>query len=152
MNPDLRDDAVLLAVLSIVVDGLDPVPPGAIRAAVAACELRHVDHELASLVADSSVGGQLLRRHESEPTVLTFGGDELMVEVELDGDGYAVGLLSPPTATDVVVEAVLPRSSRTGDTTRSDELGRFHIGLGAGLCRLRIGSGADAVFTAWFYA
>jgi hypothetical protein len=50
------------------------------------------------------------------------------------------------------VEAATPRSSQAGVATRTDDLGRFQIGIGAGLCRLRIGSGDDAVFTSWFYA
>jgi hypothetical protein len=152
MIPDLRNDAVLLALLSMVIDGVDPVPPGAIQAAAAACELRHVDCELASLVADSTVGGRVLLRDEADRTVLTFRSRQMSVEVEIDRDGYAVGLISPPAAADIAVENIVPCSSLARVSTRSDDLGRFQIGVGTGLCRLRIGSGDRAVFTSWFYS
>ena len=151
MNLDLRDDDVLLAVLSGVLHGSDPVPADAKRAAAAACELRHVDSELASLVADSSIDEGLLFRDEVGTLVMTFRCDQLSVEIEIDRDGQAVGVISPPVATELRVETPSTRGTPRGMSTRSDELGRFQIGVGMGLCRLRIGSGPEAVVTAWFY-
>ena len=151
MNLDLRDDDVLLAALSSVLHDADPVPAGAKRAAAAACELRHVDRELASLVADSSIDERLLLRDDVETLVLSFRCDQLSVEIEIDRDGQAVGVISPPVATEVRVETPSTRGTPRGTSTRSDELGRFQIGVGRGLCRLRIGSGLKAIVTAWFY-
>ena len=61
MNLDLTDDAVLLSLVSIMLDLDDPVPPAARRAAMAACELRNVDREMIMLVADAASGEELLR-------------------------------------------------------------------------------------------
>jgi hypothetical protein len=149
-RPDLSDDDVLLTAVSAVIDGMDPVPPGAVRAAVAASELPNADNELAALVADSTDAEPLLLRHETDSLVLTFRSSQVTVEIEIDRDGHAVGVISPAAATDVALETSSLRTPPvTG--TRSDDLGRFQLDVGPGLCRLRIGSGPEAVLTSWFY-
>jgi hypothetical protein len=151
MNLDLNDDAVLLSLLSIMLDRLDPVPPAASRAAMAACELRHVDRELVMLVADTASGEELLR-DDRGGTPLTFECSQFTVEIEIDAEGHAVGVLSPPAVIEIAVEMAAKPRAPSEVSSLSDELGRFQIDLGHGLCRLRIGSGTGAVATSWFYA
>jgi hypothetical protein len=149
--PDLSDDDALEAILSSSIDHLDPVPEAAVRAAAVACEMPHADGELATLVAESSLGDVLLLRDEAENTTLTFAAPHMTVELEIDRDHHAVGAITPPLATEIEVERSARQPSTPPATARSDDLGRFRLELGAGLCRLRIGSGPDAVLTSWFY-
>ncbi len=151
MNLDLTDDAVLLALVSIMLDLDDPVPLGARRAAMAACELRNVESEMIMLVADGASGEELLREDRgSRP--LTFRCSQITVEIEIDGEGRAVGVLSPPAVITVAVEMASKPGPPVEVSCQSDELGRFQVVLSHGLCRLRIGSGVEAVATSWFYA
>ena len=83
---------------------------------------------------------------------LTFRCSQITVEIEIDDEGHVVGVLSPPAVTTVAVEIASKPGLPAEVSCRSDELGRFQVVLGHGLCRLRIGSGADAVATSWFYA
>jgi len=152
-EPDFSDDDVLLAALSEALDHLDPVPTGALRAASTSWEIFHVDGELAGLVTDTSPDSPLvlLREEEADLRTLTFVSSRLTVEIEVDRDRHAVGVLSPPAATAIEVEAASNQGQPLTKTAFSDELGRFWLDLGIGLCRLRIGSGPDAVVTSWFY-
>ena len=150
-KPELTDDDTLLAALSAVIAAMDPVPSGARRAAVAACGLWNADNELAALVADSTAGELVLLRDDSDSLLLTFRSMRLTVEVEIDGDGQAIGLISPPGRTDIELEVASSSSLPSEARVRSDDLGRFHIHLGRGRRRLRIGSGPDAIVTSWFY-
>jgi hypothetical protein len=151
-HPDLSNDGVLLAALSASLDHLDPVPEAAVRAAAAACELRRADGELAALVAESLLDEPLaLLRDEADNTALTFVASRLTVELEIDRDRHAVGLISPPVSTEIGVETSSRQPSPLAATARSDDLGRFRIDVGVGLCRLRIGSGTEVVVTSWFH-
>jgi len=151
-EPDFSDDDVLLAALSEALDHLDPVPTGALRAASTSWEIFHVDAELAGLVTDTSSDGPIvLLREEADLRTLTFVSSRLTVEIEVDGDRRAVGVLSPPAAMAIEVEAASSQGQPLTKTALSDDLGRFWLDLGIGLCRLRIGSGPDAVVTSWFY-
>lgn len=151
MNLDLTDDAVLLFFLSTMLDAVDPVPAAALRAAAAACELQHVDGELAMLAAEAG-GPKELFRDDRDNTVLTFRCDQLTIEIEVDGDAYAVGVLSPPTVTTIAVEVASRARFPAEARCQSDDLGRFQVEVGHGLCRLLVGSGVDVVATSWFYA
>jgi hypothetical protein len=150
MNIDLTDDSVLLFLVSTMLDAVDPIPPAALRAATAAGELQHVDSELVMLAAEAA-GGQELFRDDRGHTALTFRCDQLAVEIEIDTQGYAVGVLSPPAVTTVAIEVAARPGSPEKVTCQTDELGRFQVQVGHGLCRLVIGTGADAVATSWFY-
>lgn len=150
-NHDLTDDHGLEAALSTSLDHLDPVPDAALRAAALACELPHADGELAILVAESAAGEMLVLRDETDSTTLTFAARHMTVEIEIDRLHRAVGAITPPSATLIEVERSAREASTPPTRSQSDELGRFRVDLGAGLCRLRIGSGPGAVVTSWFY-
>jgi hypothetical protein len=150
-HPDLSSDDGLLAALSESIDDLDPVPAAAVEAATTSWEIGHVEGELAALAADGSFGSLTLRRDEADLKSLTFVASRLTVELEIDDQRRAVGAISPPTATVVAVEVASQQAPFASSTVTSDELGRFAVDLAMGLCRLRIGSGPDAVFTSWFY-
>jgi hypothetical protein len=149
---DLSDDAVLEDVLSAGIDDLDPVPAAAVAAAAAASDLLHPEGELATLVAESALGEVVLMRDDADHTLLTFAASELTVEIEIDQDHRAVGLITPPAATLIEVETSARTSTPAVQSVRSDDLGRFRMDLAGGLCRLRIGAGPRAVVvTSWFY-
>jgi hypothetical protein len=132
-EPELSHDDGLLAALSALRDHLDPVPERAVGAA-------------GSSFADELV----LLREEAEATTLTFVASRLTVEIEIDSARHVVGVISPPASTVIEVETSSAQRPPSPRSARSDDLGRFRIDVGIGLCRLRIGSGADAVFTSWF--
>jgi hypothetical protein len=151
-HPDLSTDQDLLDLLSEVLDILDPVPAPAVEAAIAAADICQAGQELAALVDDSRDREALvIVRDEADSMVLTFRAPRLTVEIEIDTEHRAVGLISPPESTIIEVETTSAQAFPVDGTARSDELGRFRIGVGVGLCRLRIGSGPDAVVTSWFY-
>jgi hypothetical protein len=153
-RPDLSEDEILATILSDAIDHLDPVSTRAVEAAVAACDIGYADAELAALVADSMADAGVLLRDELDSTVLTFRSSRVTVELEIDRDLHAIGLISPPAATEVVVEtAATPGAAASSRTwsARTDELGRFRIDVDAGLCRLRIGSGSETTVTSWFH-
>lgn len=148
---DLTDDAVLEDALSAAIDDLDPVPTEAVATAAAACDLLHPEGELAALVAESALGETVLMRDDAEHTMLTFAASELTVEIEIDREHRAVGVITPPAETLIEVETSA-RTPAAVQSVRSDELGRFRMDLAGGLCRLRIGAGPQAVVvTSWFY-
>jgi hypothetical protein len=151
-HPDLSSDEDLLNLLSEVLDTLDPVPAPALEVAIAAADICQAEHELAALVDDSTDREALvIFRDEADSMVLTFRAARLTVEIEIDTERRAVGLISPPQSTIIEMETASAQAIPVDGTARSDELGRFRIGVGVGLCRLRIGPGPDAVVTSWFY-
>ena len=137
MNLDLTDDAVLLALVSIMLDLDDPVPLGARRAAMAACELRNVESEMIMLVADGASGEELLREDRGGRP-LTFRCSQITVEIEIDGEGRAVGVLSPPAVITVAVEMASKPGPPVEVSCQSDELGRFQVVLSHGDRRAKI--------------
>jgi hypothetical protein len=148
---DLSHDDVLLDLLSSVIDELDPVAPDAVKAAHAAAGMAHADEELATLVEEAAAEEALLLADESQTAFLTFRSAQLTVEIEIHAGSHVIGMLSPPTASVVQVEAASSAKSRQETMTTSDELGRFRLHVGEGLNRLRIDSGSEAVVTSWFY-
>jgi hypothetical protein len=86
----------------------------------------------------------------SEITTVTFVAARLSVELEVHPDHHGAGTISPPLATAVELERAIPLLDGVV-TVHSDDDGRFDLQLGDGLCRLRIGSGPEAVVTSWFH-
>lgn len=154
MTPDLANDKVLLDLVAKVIDTADPVPPEAVATAKAVAGLQYVDAELANLVADSLLddGGALLRHDltmerlaESTDRMISFATPQIDVDIELHRDGRTVvGAITPPISVDVDLETTSGNAS-----TRSDELGRFHLESGSGTCRLRIHAHDGTVITPW---
>jgi hypothetical protein len=155
---DLADDDVLLALLSDALDEADPVPGGAVVAAKAFAQMGDVDAELALLVADSLLDAEVvLFRHDltldqlGGPTdrLLSFATPQLSVDVDIQANGTTViGAITPPMSVDVDLETGTESGIETV-STRSDELGRFHLEIGPGRCRLRIHAHGAAVVTPW---
>ena len=151
-RPDLFDDQGLLTALSIALDGLDPVPVEAVRAADSSWEICHMDGELAALAADSFTDGQLVvRSDEADIRCLTFLANQLTVEIKIDCEHHAVGVISPEAVKVIEVEWASTKGPPFKMITQSDRSGKFELHPVKGLCRLRVGNGADAVVTSWFY-
>jgi len=152
IGPDLNDDEVLLTLLAEMIDADDDPPAPAVQAALVACELARAEGELVALVAESTGEERLVGvRDEIEATVFKFRASNLTVELEIGLDGHAIGVISPPQATEIEVERASAQVPPLHPVCRSDELGRFRMDVANGLCRLRIGTGDNAVITSWFY-
>lgn len=148
---DIFNDDVLLRALSAALDDLDPVPDEALRSADSAWDICHIDGELAALVGSAPDRPLAPLRDDADLRSMTFVASKLAIEMEIDSDRHAVGVLSPPSATVIEVEPVSSKGPPFASRAQSDDLGRFRLDLEVGLCRLRIGTGPEAVFTSWFY-
>jgi len=151
---DLQDDDTLIMLLGEALTEVDPVPDQAVTTALALAQLDEADDELATLVADSLVDTDVVLFRQDvtmEPIgqaaerLLTFATSQLSVDIDLGVDGATlVGALTPPMLVAVDLE-----TSEGTVSTESDELGRFHLVVGAGRCRLRIHADGGAVVTPW---
>jgi hypothetical protein len=150
-EPDLSEDADLLAVLHGIWDEVDPVPAHVLEAARGAFAWRDIDAELAELVLDSRLTEAGVRSAEG-PRLLTFEAPGLTIEVEVGvtaGGRNLVGQLVPPGPAAVTI-----RCNGPDRTLEADDLGRFSaVDVPAGpvslLCR-RAGTDATAdLATSW---
>jgi hypothetical protein len=145
---NLTDDEILLSLLGSVIDEADPVPDAAVLMAKAAARIDSLDAELAALVADSLLDEEalLVRRDLSEERLVTFASSRFSLDIELPAEGGTLfGVVSPSEAIEVEIET----TGGDPQTVRSDPLGRFHVEVGRGPCRLRVGSGDEAFVTPW---
>ena len=103
----------------------DPVPEEVLASAKSSFALRSIDDELAALVYDSMIDGELLGSVRSGGRAvrqLTFEARDLVLELEVSGTRYLVGQVVPPQA------AVVEMRHRAGSMpVETDELGCFHI-------------------------
>lgn len=151
---DLDDDA-LMAELRRVAAEVDPVPPGVVEAARAAIATRHLDHEIAELVADSADAGSGLLFEAvrgpgvGESRLLTFDGGGVQVDVDLAPMGSGLRVIGQFTGP--VTECALEHGDGGALEVAVDELGRFVAdGVPAGPMRLRYRSDiGQMVRTAW---
>jgi len=148
---DRMEDDALLADLAALLGRVDPVPPEVTLAARSAFAWRALDDELAELLYDSAVDEAPLAgvRSAGGPRMLSFGGADLTVELEVAPDGPArrlVGQLVPPGQAEIEI-----RHQAGSLETAADELGRFAIGgVPAGPMSIRCRSAkGQAVSTAW---
>jgi hypothetical protein len=147
------DDDELLARLAATLRGAQEPPADVAELARLTFGLRHLDAQLAELVADSAVDAAAgVRASTGAPRLLTFAADaaELELQVTPAGDGWAVvGQLVPPGPAVVRAEP----ASRGGApvVTDADDLGRFALDLPAGgSWRLVCTRGGNPlVVTAW---
>jgi hypothetical protein len=162
--PDNRDqdnpedggpaDEALLVELRAAAGRLDPVPADAVMAARSALAYRTLDAELASLTADSAVDDDRLAlvRSVATPTLLTFDGPGLTVEVEVLVDGRRRRLLGQLVPAGEGEVEVRHRGGRS--RVAADEVGRFIADdLPPGPVSLRCRAvGGRWVETDWFLA
>jgi hypothetical protein len=117
-------DEALLDELRRVMSTIDPVPEHVTAAAEMAYDWRAVDDELAELLYDSSTEPGLAGvRAEDRSRVLSFGGENVRVEVEVSGSGpdrTLTGQLDPAAAAKIEI-----RHADHVTTVAADALGRF---------------------------
>jgi hypothetical protein len=114
-------------------------------------ELRSVDDEPAALVYDSDLDATVLsglRSGSRNVRQLTFEGGDLVLEMEVSGNGRLVGQVVPPQVAEVEVR-------HRGGTMplETDELGCFHVqampeGPVSFRCRPMV-SASNSVATSW---
>lgn len=122
------DDETLLGYLRQALLGQQPPPAGVIALAKASFGLRHLDAELAALVADSldDVTGPRVRT-VGAPRMVSFESADLTVEVELapTGTGWRlIGQLDPPEP--VRIELRRP-TGVSPVSVNADRRGRFAL-------------------------
>lgn len=150
-----RDDDALMAALRRVAAEVDPVPPAVVEAARAAILTRHLDHEIAELVADSADADAGLLYEAvrgpgaAESRLLTFDGGGVQVDVDLAPAGPGLRVIGQFTGP--VTECGVERGDGGAVEVDVDELGRFVVdGVPPGPIRLRYRSGVgQLVRTAW---
>jgi hypothetical protein len=138
------DDDELLERLRVAASVHDAVPLDVLAAARGAFALRTLDDELADLLFDSLLDEDLVGVRGGGPRQLSFGADEVTIDVDVDDHGI-VGQLAGPEATGVELQT--PDVRLAADV---DDLGRFFLDhLPAGPFRLRIDLGGRRVTTEW---
>jgi hypothetical protein len=150
-----RDDDLLMADLRRIAAEVDPVPPGVVESARAAITTRHLDHELADLVADSADAdsGLLFEAVRgpgvAESRLLTFDGGGVQVDVDLAPAGSGLRVIGQFTAP--VTDCAVERGDGSAVEVAVDELGRFVADdVATGPLRLRYRTEAGSlVRTAW---
>jgi len=150
-----HDDDLLMAELRRIAAEVDPVPPGVIEAARAAIATRHLDHELAELIADSADADSGLLFESvrgpgmAESRLLTFDGGGVQVDVDLAPMGPGLRVIGQFTG--AVTECAVERGDGGAVEVAVDELGRFVVdGVPPGPIRLRYRSEiGQLVRTAW---
>ena len=147
-SPGWSDDE-LLEELRIALREEERVDESLIRAAKAAFTWRAVDAELETLYldADLRLSADALVRDAASPAPrsLTFRGERLTVEIEIDQAGI-IGQLIPPQPGQVTLVSADGRQQ----TTLSDELGCFAFAdPPSGSLRLECRLGADRLVTEW---
>jgi len=160
----LSEDEHLVSELRRLAAAIDPVPDIVRAASHAAIGTRHLDRELAVLVADSAADNADADRDlytAFEPVrkastgsqtsrLLTFATDELQVDLEVTELGDALELIGQVTGVPIE-DCVLEYASGRRLAIEVDGLGRF-IASGAehGVVRARFRSTAGGqVMTAW---
>jgi hypothetical protein len=138
------DDDELLERMRGLAAVHDPVPADLFTAARNAFALRTLDEELADLLFDSLLDDALVGVRGSTTRQLTFGVEDLTIDVDLDAGGL-IGHLSPSGP--ATVELQTPDSILDADV---DDLGRFFLDQRpAGPFRLRVAVAGKWVTTEW---
>ena len=143
-SPRWSDDELLQELRVALLE--EPVDESVISAARAAFTWRTVDDELELLYLDAGAGltaGAPVRG--SGQGMLSFHGERLSVEVEIDEAGIT-GLLTPPQPAQVT----LVTADGAQATTRADEVGCFTFPPPAhGPLRIECRLDADRFITEW---
>jgi hypothetical protein len=120
-EPDEHDE--LLARLKAIAARVDPVPPHVLAAARASATWQTIDAELAMLVYDSVVDGELVGVRGGGGRQLTFESPDASLEVEVATEPPQLnGQLVPPHEAEIEV-----RHAGGSFTVRSDQLGHFRV-------------------------
>ncbi len=129
-TPDEQDRAMLSAV-SGMLDRVDPPPAWMVDLAKLSFDLRGIDAELAELVADSRVDAPAVAVRSAavatEPRMLTFESDDLLVEVEVEDDGRGGSVLTGQLVPAQPARIELRQPDQPHRTVEVDELGRFAV-------------------------
>jgi len=147
----MPDDDALEAQLRTLSAELDPAPDLVVASAKAAWELRDLDAQLATLVADSWIDAQVVATRDSAGTLrmLTFTSEGASIEVDVESDpvtgtrrlrGFVTGVHGDLTVESGAARVVVPIVD-----------GQFDVdGLAGGPARLSAGGvGGSRIVTTW---
>lgn len=148
IESDAEFGEVELQALRRIADEFDAPPSIVDELAMAAFETRNLDLQLASLIADSENGSELVRSVATGPRMMSFEVNEISVELQLShtAEGIAINGLVIGAEGVVIIET----PTETFEAA-IDEAGWFtHEGVVAGALRLRLsGTGSGGVVTEW---
>lgn len=141
-------DDLLLAELRALSHRVDPVPADALAAARSAIAWRTMDHEIATLIDESSEPRLADVRSADTPTLLVFESQHLLIEIEVRhgaGSCSLLGQIVPPQVAEVEV-----RHRGDSVSVTADASGRFSAGpLAPGPTSVRCTAGVHMVETDW---
>jgi hypothetical protein len=145
----MTDDEALLALVGEALAAADPVPERVRAAALAAYARRRADAALAELSADSAGDVPAGVRAGYGARVLTFTGPDVVVEIEVTGEGAEreiAGRLSPARPAQIAVRH--PDGELAG---LADDAGHFVVrAVPAGPVSLAFAlADASSVVTSW---
>jgi hypothetical protein len=146
------DDEPLPAGAEEALAAIDPVPEWVKDAALAAFATRRQDAGLVELATDSTDSAEAVPagiRGRHDPRLLVFTGPDVVVELEVTGDGAAreiAGRLAPATPADIAV-----RHGSGQVAARADGTGHFVISaVPAGpISLLFVLADASSIVTSW---
>lgn len=147
-EPLPQDDDQLVERLRAAARAHDPVPPSVLAAGRSAFAFRTLDDELADLLFDSLLDDALVGIRGSASRQLTFGSDDVTIDLDVDDDGL-VGQLGDEGGdrADVSVELQTPRARAA---VAVDGHGRFFLERPtSGPFRLQVEVRGRRVTTEW---
>ena len=141
-------DEDLLRELGVALREEEGTDPDFIRAAQMAFTWRNVDAELETIGLDTAAelagAGRVRGAGHGSPRLLSFHGEQVSVELEVDETGM-VGQLTPPAPGQVtLITADGPQV-----TVQADEVGGFSLPPASGPIRLDCVSGDSHFVTEW---
>ena len=146
---DWSDDDELMAALAEAVAETDAVTDRRRTAAQAAFTWRTIDAELMELLHDSALESGAAVRSAGEATerVLSFGRDDLSIELEITDD-VVIGQVVPGELATVALQQVDGETR----TVATDGAGFFRFeGIAAGLVRFVVTTSNDTLTTTWVH-
>lgn len=140
------DDEALMAALKEAVAEAQAVPASMREAARAAYTWRTIDEELLELTHDSALAGAAqVRSAADEVRVLSFTGEDVSLELEVEG-GRVMGQVLPARAASIVLQA----ASGESVATDADASGFFtYDDVPRGLVRFSVTVEGKTSLTQW---
>ena len=139
------DDEGLMEELSVVVSREREVPDHRRQAAYGAFAWRTVDQDLLTLVHDSFLQATAAVRGAEDARTLSFAGEGMSLELEVDGPTLTGQVLLPGSTSEVTME----RADGESRTARADASGFFVLPDATGTVRFAVEIAGTVRHTEW---
>jgi len=139
------DDEGLMEELAVSIGQERDVPDRRRQAAYGAFAWRTVDHDLLTLMHDSSLEATAAVRGDEDARTLSFAGGGLSLELEVDGSTLTGQVLLPGSMSEVTME----RADGISRTARTDASGFFSLPDASGTVRFAVEIDGTLRHTEW---